>query len=229
MSSQFTPQQMGQFGQTSNMFSGLSSMLGGFLNGQQSYPNPANSAMPYYSQIPGMISPYYQQFINSGTQMLPTLSNQLQQMINNPGGVTNSIGANYHESPGYNFQVNQATNAANHAAAAGGMAGSPQEQQQLAGTVNGLANQDYYQYLNNAEGVMNQGLQGGQNIAQMGYGASNNLAQALASIMMNQGNLAYAGTANQNQMNGMQAGQTDSMLTNGLSSLGTAAAFAGLF
>lgn len=162
-------------------------------------PNPADSAMPYLNQIAGMLPQYFQPWINAGAQQLPQLQNAYSQMMNDPTGVMNKMGANFQQSPGYQFQTNQALGAANRAAAAGGMLGSPAEQQQIAGTVNQLANQDYYNYLNHGMAMMGQGLQGAQGIAQMGYGASANLGDDLANALMSQANLAYAGQADVNQ------------------------------
>jgi hypothetical protein len=164
--------------------------------------NPANAAMPYLNQIPGTISPLYQPFINAGQWALPQMESQYGSLINNPGGVMNKIGAGYQQSPGYQFNVNQATQAANSAAAAGGMAGSPAEQAALAQQVSGYANQDYNQYLQSALGMYGQGMQGLSGLYQTGYGASTGLAGDLASNLMNQANLAYSGRANQNQMTG---------------------------
>ena len=69
-------------------------------------------------------------------------------MVNDPNALYSKFGQGFQQSPGYKFQVDQATNAANSAASAGGMLGTPAEQQQLAGTVGGLANQDFYNYMN---------------------------------------------------------------------------------
>lgn len=169
--------------------------------------NPANAAMPYLNQIPGMLSQYYQPYINLGQQgmnLIAPYQQQLMQLMQNPTGVMNQIGQNFQQSPGYQWQVDQATRAANQAAAAGGMAGSPSSQYNVANTVNQMANQDYYNYLNHGLGMYNQGLSGTGNLAQyltqLGYGASTGLAGDLASNLMNQANLAYSGQANQNQM-----------------------------
>jgi hypothetical protein len=164
--------------------------------------NPANAAMPYLNKIPGTISPLYQPFINAGQWALPQMETQYGSLINNPGGVMNKIGAGYQQSPGYQFNVDQATKAANSAAAAGGMAGSPAEQAALAQQVSGYANQDYNQYLQNALGMYGMGMQGLGGLYQTGYGASTGLAGDLASNLMNQANLAYTGKANQNQQRG---------------------------
>lgn len=164
--------------------------------------NPASAASPYLNQVPGTITPYYQPYIDSGTNAMNTLNTQYNQNINNPAAVMNQVGAGYQQSPGYQWNVNQATNAANQASAAGGMAGSPQEQQQLATTVSGLANQDYYDYVDRAMKQYNTGLSGMSHINDMGYNASNELAQSLANNLLSQAKLQYAGQMNQNQSQG---------------------------
>lgn len=173
--------------------------LPGLFGAFNDQPNPANSAMPYFNQATGALQSAFNPYIQAGNTALPQLQSQYGQLMNNPGGMVNKFGSSFHQSPGFNFQVNQATGAANRAAAAGGMAGSPMEQQSLASTVNGLANQDYYNYLNHAMSAYGMGLQGEGNLANMGFGASRSLGEDLANAYMNQGNLAYAGQVNQNE------------------------------
>jgi hypothetical protein len=185
----------------------------GFLFGGGS--NPADAAQPYLNQIPSTITPYYQPYIDAGQQALPTLMGQYNQLISNPAALMNQMGSSFSASPGYQYNVTQATNAANQAAAAGGMVGSPMEQQQLSTTVSGLANQDYYNYLNHVLGLYGQGMSGMSGINTMGYGASDELAKSLANALMSQANLAYSGQAAQNQAQGGMVG--------GLIGMGTAA------
>lgn len=164
------------------------------------FSNPASHAMGYLNQIPGYLNQYLSPYINAGQNALPILQNQYSQLMN-PNFI-NQFGQGFQQSPGFNFQVNQATNAANRTAAAGGMLGSPEEQQNLATTVSGLANQDYYNWLQHAMGAYGTGLSGEQNLYNTGFNASNNLSDSLASALMSQANLSYAGQANQNQMFG---------------------------
>jgi len=205
-----------------NVGSAIGDLFGAWNLNNQSYNNPANSAMSYLNQIGPMAQGYMNPYINAGNQAMGQLQGQYGQLINNPGGMVNNIGQSFHQSPGYQFQVNQATGAANRAAAAGGMLGSPQEQQQLGSTVNGLANQDYYNWLSNAEGMYGKGLQGLQGLNQMGYGASNNLMDTLAAQLQSQGNAAYAGTQGQNQFNQGNSMGIAGLLGSGLGSLGSA-------
>lgn len=212
-------------GSWGNVASGVGDLFGSIF-GSQDYTNPADAANPYYNKIPGEMAPFYSPYMQYGQGAMGNLYGQYNQQLNDPTrqmnqisnnwqipvNTMNQIGSTYHSSPGYGFNVQQSTNAANQAAAAGGMVGSPQEQQQLATTVSGLANQDYQQYLGSALGQFNNyanqgmqnyqnGLQGMQGINQMGYGAATDYAGNLANSSMNQGNLNYTGQQNQNQHN----------------------------
>lgn len=179
---------------------GLASIAGGLF--QQGMPNPYDSAKPYFDQAIGQMPGYYQPYVNAGQQALPSLQSNYGQLMGNPGGFMNQMGQNFHQSPGFQFQTQQALNAANRAAAAGGMLGSPMEQQNIASTVNGLANQDYYNWLQKAMGLYGMGLQGQQGLYNTGFNASNNLAQNISQALMNQGQAAYAGQMAQNQTSG---------------------------
>jgi len=223
---------------------GLGSLIAAFLMGQGKYNNPANSAMPYLNQIQGTLQQGYDPYVNAGlgamgnysdlskqmTSFLPQLQGALGSAMSSPGQFINTIGQNFQQSPGYQFQVNQAENAAKNAAAAGGMLGSPQQQQGIAGTVNQLANQDYYGYLNEAMGAFGKGVEGSQNlvntgfqgfgnIMNQGYNASNEMAQSLANALQSQGSLAYAGQANKNQYQQAQQGGIAGLVGGGIASI----------
>lgn len=161
--------------------------------------NPANAAMPFYNQIPGQVKGYYDPYINAGQNALPGLQNQYNDLLNNPGGKLNDIGQNYQQSPGFKFAMEQALQGAGHAAAAGGMAGSPQHSQQAMQLANNIANQDYYNWLGQATGMYNQGLSGQQNMSNQGLAAGGSMADQIAQMLAQQGNLAYQGQQQQNQ------------------------------
>jgi len=148
--------------------------LGGALgNYFAPWENPADSAMPTLQNIPQTMAPYYQHYIEGGLH---------------PGERLNEIGSSFHQSPGFQFALQQALQGANHAAAAGGMAGSPQAQQLAMQTATGLADQDYNNYLNHAMGIYN-----------TGYGASSDLAKAIMDSMLTQAQLQYEGANASNQ------------------------------
>lgn len=183
--------------------------------------NPYDAANKYLNQIPGAISPYYNPYINAGRGALPQLQQQYGNLMNDPTGMMNKIGAGYQQSPGYQFQVNQAMNAANNSAAAGGMSGTPAAQYNAANMVGQLANQDYYNYVTRGLNQYGLGLSGEAGINQMGYNAATDYAGALANGLMNQGNLAFSGAAAQNQQQGSQWGDI-------IGGIGSLAAFGGL-
>jgi len=189
--------------------------------------NPANAAEPYLNQggqylnqIPGyyqnMLSQFqntFNPYISAGAGELPNLQQQYNNMLD-PNFI-NQVGKNFQQSPGYQWQMNQALQGANQAAAAGGYAGTPAHQQQAETVASGLANQDYYNWLNHSLGARQQALQGEQGIAGLGLNAGGLLGQGLqgyarglgnyaedqAENAMSQANLAYAGKQNANETN----------------------------
>lgn len=225
----------------------LSSFAGLFGGGGgNTQAGSASAAMPYLDDIGKNITPYFNPYINAGNQALPQLQQQYGQllsqggniqntygqMMNDPTGVMNKIGSNFQQSPGYQFQTSQAEGAANRAAAAGGMLGSPMQQQNIAGTVNGMANQDYYNYLNHGMSMMDQGLQGAtnmygmglqgdQDMAHMGLSATNSLTDDLMSQYLSQASDAYAGGAGGSKSSNGWGGA----LSGGMSGAATGSAF----
>ena len=179
---------------------GLGSMFGG--NG----PNPYDKAAQFYNQIPGKVQPFYQPYMQAGQNALGQLQGQYGSLVNDPNATLNKIGAGYQKSPGYDWQLNQGMNAASNAAAAGGLAGSPQHQQQAATMAEGLANQDYYNYLNKALGLYGTGLQGLGGLNTMGFNANEGMAGVIGNALAQQGGLAYQGQLAQNQQQGNQWG-----------------------
>lgn len=195
--------------------------------------NPANDARPYleqgsqlYAQAPGAVAPYLNPYMQAGASQLQPLSERFASIMNNPGATLNQLGSGYHESPGYRFNVEEQTKAANQAAAAGGMLGSPAHQQELARAISGYANQDYNNYLGHASNLFGAGLQGSQGLAGLGQNAATNYADIIRQSLSNQAqqesnkaNLAYEGGINDLQKKGGAYG-----------SLGTGlGALAGLF
>lgn len=193
---------------TGNIIADLMRAFGG---SRSDFTNPSNAAMPYLNQIPGVAGKYFDPYINAGLGAMGQLQGQYGGLINDPGGKLNQIGKSFQQSPGYQFQVDQSLGAANRAGAASGMAGSPMEQQNLAGTVNNLANQDYYNWLNQATGMYKEGLGGLQGLNQMGFQASGDMATDLMNALMSQAQFAYQG---QNTQNMHDAGQNGSMWAN---------------
>ena len=161
--------------------------------------NPADAAMPYLNQIPGQTQQYQQPFFEAGKNQLPGLQDQYSKLMNDPGGRMNDIGKSFQESPGFKFAMQQAMQGGNHAAAAGGMAGSPQHEQQNMQMATDLGNQDYNNWMQNALGMYGQGLQGSQGMANQGQQAGQSMADMIAQTLAQQANLAFQGQQQQNQ------------------------------
>lgn len=174
---------------------GLGAMFG-------DYKNPADAGMGYMDQIPGQLDKYLSPYINAGQRQLPGLEDQYNQLSTDPGGRLNQIGQGYHQSPGFQFALQQALQGSGHAAAAGGMAGSPQHEQQNMGIATGLADQDYNQWLGNALGMYNTGLAGKQGLYDTGAKTGMAMGEDLASVLANKAKLAYEGQNAENEHEG---------------------------
>lgn len=168
------------------------------------WKNPASKASPYFNQMSSEIKNAYSPWVNYG-----------QSLINDPSGKLNAIGAGYHESPGFQFALQQALQGAGHAAAAGGMAGSPEHEFQNMQVATGLANQDYNTFLQNALGLHQLGYTQGQS-------AGTGMGEDLASILANRAKLEYEG---QNAKNLHEGGSWGSLF-GGLGQLGSLAGMA---
>lgn len=172
------------------------SWLSNFFGGGK---NPADAAMPFLNQIPGQTNQFYQPYFNAGTNALPQLQQQYSGLTSDPGAMMNQFGQSYQQSPGLNFAIQQALGASGNAAAAGGMAGSPQHEQQNMQLANDIASQDYNNWMNNALGLYGAGLQGQQGLANMGQQAGQSNADMIAQTLAQQGNLAFQGQAQKNK------------------------------
>jgi len=185
-------------------FNPLSALGGGLIPGMfggSGWKNPADSASEYMNQIPGELDTYLSPYINAGQQALPGLQDQYGQLMKDPGARMNQIGQSYHQSPGFQFAMQQALQGAGHAAAAGGMAGSPQHEQQNMTLATNLANQDYNQYLQNALGMYGTGLQGQQGLYDTGAKAGMSMGEDMASVLAAQAQNEYQRQAAENQHN----------------------------
>ncbi len=177
------------------------SWLSNLFGGKGGYQNPANNAMPYLNQIPGQTQQYNQPWFDAGKNALPGLQDQYNQLLNDPGGKMNQIGQSFQQSPGFKFAMDQALQGSGHAAAAGGMAGSPQHEQQNMQLATQLGNQDYNNYMQNALGMYGQGLSGEQGLSQQGQQSGQSMADMIAQTLAQQAQLSYTGQQNQNQQN----------------------------
>lgn len=178
------------------------------------FKNPAQAGMPFLNQIGDVLKQYLGPYNQAGVNALGTAQGQYGNLISNPTDEMNKIGATYQESPGYQFGLKEAERAATNAAAAGGMSGSPEAQQNAADIAENMANRDYNQYLNTGLNLYGQGLSGEQNIASMGEQAGGQLAEDLAQQLMSEANMAYAGTQNENEHQGGKWGNIGSLIKN---------------
>lgn len=171
--------------------------------GSPSYQNPANAAMPYLQKIPGTITPYYQPYIDTGTQAMQQFFAQISQLAT-PGGASdiyNQLASGYQTSPGTQYAMDQATKSTNQMAAASGMFGTPSEQAAVAGEIEGLSNKGFNEYMNQMFGLYSTGLKGEEGLTKLGYTASSELASDLAKNLMSEAGLEFSGVQGQNQYN----------------------------
>jgi hypothetical protein len=186
---------------------GVSGLFGHKNKGASTQTNPADSANPYYSQIPEKALPYYKPYMEVGQDALRNLTTEYGRMTNNPEDLYNKFGSGYKESAGYQTRLQSALQAAQNASAAGGMLGTPQYQQQAAQIANDMSAKDYEDYLNHILGIYGGGIQGQQGIENQGYDASKAYANLLGNAISAQGQNAYAGQAGQNAAQAAQNAQ----------------------
>lgn len=170
------------------------SILSKLFGGQ----NPADAAMPYLNQIPGVGHNAYDPYITAGQTAGQNTQGQYEGLMNDPTGFINKLMESYEPSKGYQFSKDQLTKEMGNTAASGGFAGTSYDQQQQGAGIQGLLSKDMQQFLSNALGVYGTGLQGEQGIADKGYDASGKLADILGGSLNQQGGLAFQGQQQQN-------------------------------
>ena len=185
-----------------------------FSWGENKKTTGIDAAQKYMEQGRSMINESYQPYRQAGQRSLPILEDQYSQLLNNPQAMMQGWGDQFQESPGYQFQMDQMMNAANQAAAAGGMLGTNAHQQQAMGYAGGLANQDYYNYLDRIGELYGAGLGGYGGLYDTSLNATNGMAEGLGNLYGSQAQLAYTQGANNQNMFG-------SVLGAGLGALGS--------
>lgn len=144
--------------------------------------NATNAELSMYNQTVAREQPYLSAGNNALTQLMSQLglvggpgnaSSPILQMLGigtGPGTTGNINPATFQGSPGYQYQLQQGTNAVTNANASTGIGGNALRALQQTGQ--GLANQNWNQYLGNASGAWQQLLgqlsglvAGGQNAA----------------------------------------------------------------
>ncbi len=179
---------------------GAGEALGGAFNMFNSGRNdPGKAAAPYLNQIPGVAKGYLQPYSDAGQAAIPELNTQYQSLLNDTGGKYNQLASGYKESPGYQFKLQEGLRAANNMAAGKGYANSPMHERYRMETAQGLAGQDFENYLNHAMNLYGQGLQGQQGMMNQGHAASGDLANILSTNLSHQAHLAAESQAVKNK------------------------------
>lgn len=189
-----------------------------FFMKQPDYINPANAAMPTLQQVPDAVSPYFKPYIDTGNTAMGDVNKEYNQQINDPGAVNAKLGAGYQQSPGYQFKLHQALMAGDNAAAAGGMAGSNQHQQNNIQLANDISSQDFNDYMNRVLGIYNTGVSGKQGLSNQGFNASTDLGTSIGNNLQSQALLKYQGANQENEANQAQT-KSDSGLWGNLAGL----------
>lgn len=184
---------------------GGGALLANLFKDRPDFQNPANAARPFFEKVPGAMQPYFQPYIDQGQRAGGALESEYGQMTSNPAAFLSKIGQGYQQSPGFQFKLNQALQAANNAAASGGMLGSPEHQMENEQVGEGLANQDYEDWLNHVLGIYTGGQAGQESMYKTGAGASTDFGTSLANSLMNQGLLEERSAEAQNKYNQAQS------------------------
>lgn len=172
------------------------SWLSDFFKGGK---NPADAAMPYLNQIPGMEKQYYDPFINYGKEAGNTLAPQFNQMSTNPSDFLEGLLKHYEPSKAYQLRNEEALRAAGNTAAAGGMRGSLGDIKNESRISDALLGQDMQQWLQNILNIQGLGQQGLGHQFDTGYDASKSLSGDLSNVLGTQAGLAFQGQANKNK------------------------------
>lgn len=175
------------------------SWLSDFFKGGK---NPADAAMPYLNQIPGMEHGAYDPYIQRGNEASNTLTPQFNQMSSDPSAFLESLMKNYQPSRGYQLQNDEMRRSAGNTAAAGGMRGSLNDISNEARISDTLMGNDMQQWLKNVLGIETAGQGGLQHTSDQGFNATQGLTGDLSNVLGTQAGLAFQGQANQNQSRG---------------------------
>lgn len=161
--------------------------------------NPADAAMPYLNQIPGMAKQYYEPYINHGNEAYNTLGPQLNKMGSDPVSFLESIMKGYQPSRAYQLINDEALRAAGNTAAAGGMRGSMGDIKNESRLTDALLGQDMQQWLQNVMGIQTEGMTGLSHLFDTGFKATTGLEGDLSNVLGTQAQLAFQGGREQNQ------------------------------
>ncbi len=158
-----------------------------------------DAANQYLNQIPGVAHQGYDPYVNAGRDASGKTKSAYEGMMDDPTGFINKLMEGYKPSEGYQFQKEQLTKELGNTAAAGGIAGTPQDQLNQGEAVQKLLSGDMQQFLQNVLGRYDTGLKGEEGIASRGYDASGKLTDTLGTTLGAQGGLAFQDVQNKNQ------------------------------
>lgn len=163
-----------------------------------SVKNPADAAMPYLNQIPGVAQENLGPWAQQGQQAQTQNQAQYSQMVNNPADFYAQLRATYSPSAGYKFKEEQARKAMEGSAAAGGRVSTTANQTAQAKLAKDLLSEDENAYIDRLLGIQGTGLQGNEFAAQRGFGASGDIANIMGTNLSQQAGLAYNQQQNEN-------------------------------
>lgn len=166
------------------------SALSKFLWGSKK-DNPAKKAMPYIEEAKKTTHQYYDPYVEQGQRVGGAYEGTAGEMAQNPQDYLNALMDSYQESPAFARQRDAALSAMSNSAAAGGMTGTPMDQQNSASLAASLASEDMQKWLDKVLGVQNTGMSAEQNIYNTGYNASSSAASDLSNLGGQQAQLAY--------------------------------------
>ena len=161
--------------------------------------NPADAAMPYYNQIPGMEHNNYDPYINRGNQAYNKFNPVMERMTSDPQGFLKELMGGYTQSKDYQLKDEEMTRSAGNTAAAGGMRGSLDDIKNQSHITDSLLGDDMQKWLGNVLGIQQHGMEGEEDLYKTGYDATKSLTGDLSNVLGTQGSLAFQGQSNQNK------------------------------
>lgn len=181
--------------QSSQLTSGIGGLFGGlFGDSGAPYQAAENAYKPYIDKAASQLTPYSQ----AGMNAIPQYQNWLSTM-QNPSGFINNLMGQYQESPFAKYQQQQSVRAAQNAASAGGLLGSTPLFNQVQQNASNISSGDMNQWLQNVLGINTQYGSGTQGLINNGQQASNALANLYNEAGQNMAQTAYGKEAGENQ------------------------------